>query len=513
MANQKEPFERKRLDEEIEQLAQIQNPELLMEIPEARLINDLRRAHQAESEADVQSLSSVYTRLQAYEHRVSGSVSEPENILPFPRSGLLQEGSRSMNTGVADHTRKKMVSDPTHRTKTFSRSHMTSIAAVLVAGVLLTSALWAFTLLRSSNAGPARKSMLPTQVVTVQKSIHTGKLLCSTSYSTASMPEFGQPALDWSERGVIATAYPLKTFAARTCSPQALVNVPETSLVQPVWSPDGKRLLLLAGDTAKVLDASTGNVIVHLQVGASTDQFWSTVWASDGTQIVSVMVGKFLSSDTTSVKVQIWDARTGALISTPLTFDGVLIGSAWISPNGEYLALQKSDHRIEFWNVKTGKLISTTSASVAGNAQARTWSPDGSALAVSLPNPNWPTKSSEVQIWSTTTGRLTASFKDSGTFEGSINGLAWSPNGKYLAEGSGEIHIWDVASGQLVATFGKIATRTASSGGKTTTYSQIISVAWAPDSSMLASVTKSFDASATTPRSHQQYTLNVWRLS
>jgi WD40 repeat protein len=184
---------------------------------------------------------------------------------------------------------------------------------------------------------------------------------------------------------------------------------------------------------------------------------------------------------------------------------------AWLSPNGIYLALQKSDHHIEFWNIDTGKLVSTTSSSVAGNSQPIAWSPNGASLAVGIGSANWPAAPGEVQIWSTATGQLIASFTDSDTFEGDIGGLAWSPNGKYLAESSAEIHIWDVAARQLVATFGKVATKTTSSHGKATIFSQIISVAWAPDGSMLASVTVS-STHPSAPGSSGQDTLNVWQL-
>ncbi len=371
------------------------------------------------------------------------------------------------------------------------------IAAAVFVVLLVGSLLLVLHLARSNQA---------TQTGTASPSIHTGKLLCSVSYSTKATPRFVQPPLDWSARGMIATAYPLKTFSAQTCASQSLVKVPETSLIRSIWSPDGKRLLLLHGDVAEVRDASTGSVIASFDSG-----FTQAVWASNETRIISTDVN-ILSHTTESVKVQVWDASTGAFIRTAFAFaDGVLIGSAWLSPNGQYLALQKSDHSIEFWNIDTGKLVSTTSASVAGNSQPIAWSPDGASLAVGIGSANWPTVPGVVQIWSTTTGQLTASFQDGDTFEGSIGGLAWSPNGKYLAESSAEIHIWDVATNQLVATFGKITTKTTASSGKATVFSLIASVAWAPDSSKLASVTTSWTYPPA-PGSSWQNTLQVWQL-
>jgi WD40 repeat protein len=356
-----------------------------------------------------------------------------------------------------------------------------------------------------------RHGSQPTLTSSPQKGISSGKLLCSVSYGTNAQVEPGQPLLGWSALGVIATSDPfLKTFSAQTCASQSLIHLPTTA-VRPVWSPDGKRLLLLAGDTAKVLDASTGSLLASFQAGRSTG-FVQAVWVSNGTQIISSEVN-VLSHTTQSVKIQIWDASTGALVRTAFTFnDGILIGSAWISPNGRYLAVQMSDHKITFWNIGTGTVVSTTTSSVAGNSQPVTWSPDGTSLAVGLPNANWPVKPSEVQIWSSATGQLSASFQDSHTFEGNIGGLAWSPDGKYLAESSAEIHIWDVAARKLVATFGKIATKTTSSSGKTTTFFQVSSVTWAPDGSRLASITTSY-AFPPVPGASNRDTLNVWQLS
>jgi WD40 repeat protein len=388
--------------------------------------------------------------------------------------------------------------------RSFGRTLSTGVAAAVM---FLT--IWSWVLL-SSALHPGSHTGPTTLAGSSQKGVSSGKLLCSASYSTRAPLELVQPPLDWSARGVIATANPyLQIFSAQTCTSQPLINLSKT-LVRPVWAPDGKRLLLLHGDVAEVLDASTGQVITSFPADRD-GQFDQGVWTSDGKQIVTCELVTYLSHTTTREKVQVWNASNGTPLHTALTFDGVLLGSAWISPNGRYLALQKSDHRLEFWNIGTGKLVSTTSASVAGNAQAIAWSPSGTSLAVALPDPGWPTTPAEVQVWSTVSGQLIVSFTDSDTFEGYIGGLAWAPNGKYLAESSAEIHIWDIAARRLVATFGKVATKTMSSTSKATIFSQIASVAWAPNGSMLASVTDSSTYPSASGSSRQD-TLNVWQL-
>lgn len=469
---------------------------------ERRLIQDLYSLSQAYAQENELSLERIWSHfvqsqeypalLQERQRKESGGKQLFEEEKAMQEKHIHWEtGSSILPARSAERPRRS-----------FWHTLSMGVAAAVVLLTILSWALLSYGLHHGSQ---------PTLTGSPQKGISSGELLCSVSYGTNSQSELGQPLLDWSALGVIATANPfLKTFSAQTCASQSLIHLPTTA-VRPVWSPDGKRLLLLAGDTAKVLDANTGSLLASFQANRSTE-FVQAVWVSNGTQIISSEVN-VLSHTTQRVKIQVWDANSGALIRTAFTFnDGILIGSAWISPNGQYLAVQRSDHKITFWNIGTGKLVSTTTSSVAGNSQPIAWSPDGASLAVGLPNANWPVKPSEVQIWSSATGHLSASFQDSHTFEGNIGGLAWSPNGKYLAESSAEIHIWDVAARELVTTFGKIATKTTSSNGKTTTFFQISSVTWAPDGSRLASVTSSY-VFPPVPEASNQDTLNVWQLS
>ncbi len=470
------------------------------------LIQDLYSLSQAYAQENERSLGRIWNRfVQSQAYPALFQERQPE------ASGGKQLMKDEQAIQAKQFHRETGSSTPSSRStqqprRSFGHTLSMGMAAAVVFLIIVSWALLSYALHTGSQSGH------PTLAGSSQKGMSSGKLLCSVSYSTNSTLELAQPPLDWSARGVIATANPyLQTFSAQTCALQSLIHLPKT-LVRPVWSPDGKRLLLLHGDVANVVDARTGSVLVSFQ-GDRSANLGPAVWASNETRIISTEVN-VLSHTTQSVKVQVWDASTGAFIRTAFTFDdGVLSGSAWLSPNGTYLALQKSDHRIEFWNIDTGKLVSTTSSSVAGNSQpiAIAWSPNGASLAVGISSANWPAAPGEVQIWSTATGQLIASFTDSDTFEGNIGGLAWSPNGKYLAESSAEIHIWDVAARQLVATFGKVATKTTASSGKATVFSQIASVAWAPDSSKLASVTDS-STFPPAPGSSRQDTLNVWQL-
>ena len=491
MTNRDEPFQPESVEEQLNQLlAQAASRPTEPVGPETRLIQDLRRIYAD----DTQSGERVWARLA---ERLGERNAAPDHLHILPNHPSPIERRTSMHTPELNTMQSQVTGPPRNLRRVFAL-----VAAALVVTMLVGSAIWLFTAMRTLQQDTTKAQ---------GGGISTGKLLCSASYSTSSQPLLEQPPLDWSALGVIATANPsLKIFYGQTCASQSLINLPNT-LGRLVWSPDGKRLLLLHGDVADVRDASTGSLLVSLKADRP-NEFDQAVWASNGTQIISSEVN-VLSHTTQRVNIQVWNANSGALIRTALTFNGgILIGSAWISPNGQYLAVQRSDHKITFWNIGTQKVVSTTTSSVAGNSQPIAWSPDGASLAVGLPNADWPAKSSEVQIWSTTTGQHTATLQDPNTFEGNIDGLAWSPNGKYLAESSAEIHIWNIATGRLVATFGKIATKTTSSNGKATTFSQIVSVSWASDGRRLASVITSV-TNPPVPGSNQQNILNVWQLS
>lgn len=380
-----------------------------------------------------------------------------------------------------------------------------AIAAVLLLGLLS----WA--LISSALHGSSRTGQ-PSP-----KTISSATLLCSSAPYSQDGP-VNYPSLAWSAQGAIAAMDPyLQIFSARTCAAESLIPS-TTTLGLPVWSPDGKRLLLLHGDTANVRDAATGQLLAsfHADPGAQFDQ---GAWTPDGQQIVTSEAVAYLSYTNsegsrawgTNERVQLWNASTGALLRTAFTFDNVVLSSLSLSPNGQYLALQLAPTanppepvvaNIQFWNIRTGAKMSTTAASVTGMLSV--WSPSGDAFAV-VPAQANAASSSIVQVWSTATGQLTASISDDDTFEGMVEGLAWSPDGRYLAESGAAIHIWDVASHTLVATFGKVTPRTTSSDG-TAIFTYIASVAWSPDGSMLASTTLNGNPM------NQQHTLNVWQL-
>ena len=72
---------------------------------------------------------------------------------------------------------------------------------------------------------------------------------------------------------------------------------------------------------------------------------WTVAYSPNGQHIVSA------SFDRT---IQIWDAETGAAISTPLEGHLLSVNAVAYSTNGQHLISGSSDCNIQIWDAKTG---------------------------------------------------------------------------------------------------------------------------------------------------------------
>jgi WD40 repeat protein len=320
---------------------------------------------------------------------------------------------------------------------------------------------------------------------------------------------YGQPPLDWSTPGDIAYTDPTMIYDPTTCarasSQPAILAAMNSNTIsdlggQVVFSPDGKRVLVFGGTEGYVLNAATGDILAVLQMSAHAaffEGYGQAVWAADGTEIVAV-THNGMSTNLQAYKVQEWNSRTGHLIRTALNFNPA--PNAWLSPDASYAAVQLTNNSLQFWDVATSQLVSTTAHTATGPGGTVAWSPDGAYFALGINSARTSITTGHVQIWSSTAGQLVTTLTDTYTFKGIIDGLAWSPNGKYLAESSGQINIWDATTWQRIAAFGTVRTSARLGNSDVTSYSQIETMAWSPDSTLLASVTHSYDASPVNPQ-------------
>ena len=116
--------------------------------------------------------------------------------------------------------------------------------------------------------------------------------------------------------------------------------------------------------------------------------------------------------------VQVWDARTGAVLGT-YNFSARVQTVAW-SPDGTCLASRTEDE-VQIH----GALVSTfplTQGVIGGPVVFLRWSPDGASLAC--------VDGTGIQIWYATSQQAFLLYATHATI---VKELAWSPNSKYIA--------------------------------------------------------------------------------
>jgi WD40 repeat protein len=181
-------------------------------------------------------------------------------------------------------------------------------------------------------------------------------------------------------------------------------------------------------------------------------------WSPDGTLLASSS-GDFQTLDGV---IRLW--RPDGSLAYELTgHTGLVTGLAW-SPDGKILASSSLDKTIRLWSAQ-GKLLKILQPN-AGGVFAVAWSPDEKTLAsgslAGFLNPS-------VQLWDLQSGQIKQTLLTSFS-GGKFYNLAWSPDGKYLVGGATDYKLWR-ADGSLVYWLEGCASCTPAWG-----------MAWSPDS-------------------------------
>lgn len=254
-----------------------------------------------------------------------------------------------------------------------------------------------------------------------------------------------------------------------------------------LFSPDGKRVLTVAGDSppelvAGVWDARTGTRIRLLRARAG--ELSSVAVSPDGTHLVtwnadsrtagvwSIAAGRqtaalhderpffdasFSADGRTLVTAgggaaaSLWRSSDGARLATFGSARGVAAPAAALSPDGS-LVLAASGGRAWIWRASGGKPIATIKAgSEVRPVVAVRFSPDGGYFATEQAA-RFPEDrvQSRVRLWQTEGARQLAVLDTGAGFAGD---LAFGPDDKLLVTaGPGESpHLWAVPGGSLVA--------------------------------------------------------------
>ncbi|KAF9056907.1 WD40-repeat-containing domain protein, partial [Rhodocollybia butyracea] len=216
------------------------------------------------------------------------------------------------------------------------------------------------------------------------------------------------------------------------------------------FSPDGKYILSLSHESARIWDACMGAEIMTVTTPMATKAY-SATFAPNGEQIV---VGY------SDLMLRIWDVQTGKLVSAPIDGHSNAVISVSVSPDGMRIVSGSSDKTICVWDAQEfsgafkvdSQHIEANDPEIAhpvctGHTDAVkcvAFSPKGNHIA----SGSW---DSTVCVWDACAGTIVTGplygHKDR------VLCIAFSPNGKHIASGSKDmtIGVWNVQNGDRVA--------------------------------------------------------------
>ncbi|HEX8201031.1 MAG TPA: WD40 repeat domain-containing protein [Isosphaeraceae bacterium] len=256
----------------------------------------------------------------------------------------------------------------------------------------------------------------------------------------------------------------VKLWDARTGAQVQAPTEGAGSLRSLAFSPDGRLLVGGGGGGTKAIgfmrawDVPTG--AVRWEATGHLQRVVSVAFAPDGETIAGGIDG-YQRVETWHVEsghVQLWDARTGAMVRTLAKPDArTLAGSGnWVTavafaPDGRSLAIARDDQTIGLWDAETGQEERSWRGPEAAAVLA--FAPDGKAV-VGGHRGSSPGEGAVI-LWDAASG---AELWRQAVPRSSITAVAFAPDGSRIATGSlehrhavggpTEVRLWDARTGR-----------------------------------------------------------------
>ena len=212
--------------------------------------------------------------------------------------------------------------------------------------------------------------------------------------------------------------------------PKQRKTLPEVSAdaaVPLVFSPDGRRLLVIGTKTATLwrLGRSPSQ---EQELAGHLDNILAAAWSPDGAVVATA------SADST---IRLWETATGQTLTVLHGHEGDVTGVAF-SADGRMVASRGSDRTLRLWNVKSGQVLR---GAIAGLYAAQ-FSPDGRWIATGG-------EDGVARLYDAGGGAPRTVAQT----DGAISAVAFSRQGQVLAAGGwnrGFLAVEDIATGRTM---------------------------------------------------------------
>jgi WD40 repeat protein len=194
------------------------------------------------------------------------------------------------------------------------------------------------------------------------------------------------------------------------------------------FGPDGRRVITVSGDAARVWNTETGKVIYKVAIHeiSFTEEFArGAAFSPDGKRIVTPFRDK---------KARLWDAETGQPIAPPLIGHEATVLSAVFSPDGKRIVTASEDKTARLWDAETGHPIRVFTGQ-NGTLSHAAFSSDGRRIVTAASD-------STARVWDVETGKAVDEISLPGV---SVLSAAFSVDGKRIVTVSGlKVRVWEI---------------------------------------------------------------------